>query len=158
MVMFKIFGALLVLAVGGGAAVSAVRYEKCRLRVLDAWIDLIFYIRSQIDCYLKPIAEILSGEECARLCAELAAEDAADLQAILRASELYLDGDVKRFLESFVREIGSVYREEQIKQCDYYIAVLRDARASVAAEHPARIRLSVALCICISLGTAILLW
>ncbi len=156
--MIKGLGALLILLVGAGAAWSAVCYERRRLSVIDAWIDLIFYIRAQIDCYLKPLQEILTDAEGARLASLLSAQSTSDLFAILRTSSIYLDGDAKRLLDNFVREIGSLYREEQIKRCDYYIAALRDIRASIAAEHPARIRLSVAVSICISLGTAILLW
>ena len=59
--MLKFFGALLVLAVGIFAAFVSVQYEKKRLTVVDGWIDLILYIRGQIDCYLMPLDDILSG-------------------------------------------------------------------------------------------------
>ena len=53
--LIKLLGALLVLSVGGFSAFGTVRYEKKRILVLDGWIDLILYIRSQIDCYLTPL-------------------------------------------------------------------------------------------------------
>ncbi|MBQ9784733.1 MAG: hypothetical protein IJW29_04450 [Clostridia bacterium] len=156
--MIKLLGAALILAVGGFSAFSSARYEKKRLSVLDGWIDLIVYIRSQIDCFLMPLDAILQNGDRTLLDACMSPDDAVDLGAILRASSLYLDGEVKRLLENFVRETGSTFREEQLKRCDYYVSALRTQRERLAAALPARRRLSTALCLCISIGTAILLW
>lgn len=158
MVTVKLIGALLILGVGAVSAVSAAKYEKRKLSVSDAWIDLIFYIRGQIDCYLTPLADILSSGESALLRACLSNGDETDLSAILRSSSVYLDGESKRLLESFVREIGTSYREEQVRRCDYYITALREQRERIARDAPVRIRLAVTLCLCIALGSAILLW
>ena len=156
--MLKFLGALLILSVGFFAAFLSVQYEKKRLTVVDGWIDLILYIRGQIDCYLMPLDEILSGGDRALFEACMSPSNAADLPAILNASGIYLDGDGKRLVESFVREIGSGYREEQLKRCDFFIASLRSQREKIAAALPLRVRRCATLCICIALATAILLW
>ncbi len=156
--MVKILGALLILSVGVFSAFVSVQYEKKRLSVVDGWIDLILYIRGQIDCYLMPLGDILSGGDRALFEACMSPGNAADLPAILEASQIYLDGDAKRTLEGFVREIGAGYREEQLKRCDYFIASLRAQRERIAAELPLRMRLCATLCVCIALATAILLW
>jgi hypothetical protein len=156
--MLKFLGALLIVAVGIFAAFVSVQYEKKRLGVVDGWIDLILYIRGQIDCYLMPIDDILSGGDRALLEACMSPANAADLPAILASCEIYLDGDAKRILDSFVREIGAGYREDQLKRCDYFISSLRAQRERIAASLPLRTRLCATLCICIALATAILLW
>ena len=156
--MLKILGALLILSVGVFAAFISVQYEKKRLTVVDGWIDLILYIRGQIDCYLLPIGDILSGGDRALFEACMSPSNAANLPAILEASGIYLDGEARHTLESFVREIGAGYREEQLKRCDFFIASLRNQRERIAAALPMRIRLCATLCICLSLATAILLW
>ena len=156
--MLKFLGALLILSVGVFAAFVSVQYEKRRLTVVDGWIDLILYIRGQIDCYLLPIEDILSSGDRALLEACMSPSNAADLPAILASCDIYLDGDAKRTLESFVREIGAGYREEQIKRCDFFIASLRTQREKIAASLPLRVRLCATLCICLALATAILLW
>ncbi len=156
--MLKFLGALLILSVGVFAAFVSVQYEKKRLSVVDGWIDLILYIRGQIDCYLMPIGDILSGGDRALFEACMSPSNAADLPAILDASGIYLDGDGKRLIENFVREIGGGYREEQLKRCDFFISSLRNEREKIAAALPMRVRLCATLCICIALATAILLW
>jgi hypothetical protein len=156
--ILKLCGCLFVLTSGTFGAFSLVKYQKTKLRVLDAWIDLIFFIRTQIDCYLMPIGDILSGGDRALFEACMSPSNAADLPAILNASGIYLDGDGKRLIENFVREIGSGYREEQLKRCDFFISSLRNEREKIAAALPMRVRLCATLCICIALATAILLW
>ena len=156
--MLKFLGALLIFAVGIFAAFVSVQYEKKRLSVVDGWIDLILYIKGQIDCYLMPLDDILSGGDRALFEACMSPSNAADLPAILNASQIYLDGDAKHTLESFVREIGSGYREEQLKRCDFFISSLQTQRERIATELPMRVRLCATLCICLSLATAILLW
>ena len=156
--MLKLLGALLILSVGVFSAFVSVQYEKKRLTVVDGWIDLILYIRGQIDCYLLPIDDILSGGDRALFEACMSPSNAADLPAMLEASGIYLDGDAKHTLENFVREIGSGYREEQLKRCDFFISSLRTQRERIAAALPMRVRLCATLCICLSLATAILLW
>lgn len=158
MIFLKLIGVMLILSVGGFCATSAVRYEKKRIRVLDGWIDLIQYIRAKIDCYLMPLGEILS--DSATPLSPLCTSDASDtdLAKILHASSAFLDGDSLRLLNGFVGEIGTTYREEQLRRCDYYVSALRAQRERIAAELPTRTRLSVTLSLCIALGTAVLLW
>ena len=83
--MLKLLGALLILSVGVFSAYVSVQYEKKRLTVVDGWIDLILYIRGQIDCYLLPIGDILSGGDRALFEACMSPSNAADLPAILGA-------------------------------------------------------------------------
>ena len=154
----KLIGCALVLLSGGGYAVSASRYEKKKLSVLDGWMDLIFFIRSQIDCYLTPLSEILQNADPSLLRACMGNGNSEDLPTLQQASGTYLGEEARRLLNSFVREIGSSYREEQVKRCDYYLAALRDIREKQREELPARLRVCTAISLCASFGIAILLW
>ena len=158
MVALKLLGCLLILASGALAAFSAARHERTRLSVLDGWIDLIFYIRTQIDCYLMPLNEILAGADRELLRACMGGESAVGLSTLLQNSQFYLNSEARRLISAFVREIGSSYREEQVKRCDYYISALRGIREKQGEELPARVRVCVALCLCAAFGIAILLW
>ena len=150
MTALKLLGILVILLAGGASAFGSARYERRRLRVLDGWLDMILYIRAQVDCYLTPIDEILS---------DFVPENApADLASLYASSRPYLDTETRHLLEGFIRAFGNGYREEQLRHCDYCIAALRGRREGVAAELPARVRLAVTVCACLSVGTAILLW
>ena len=154
----KLLGCALILLAGGLTAISLVKYEKKRIRVLDGWIDLIFYIRSQIDCYLMPIGDILKSADADILKSCGVSGRCDSIEALYQKSRFYLNEEAKRLLSSFVKEIGSSYREEQVKRCDYYAAALRNLREKQMEGLPSRLRVCVAISLCGACGIAVLLW
>ena len=156
MYSLKLLGALLIIGVGGATALLCRKREKRRLCLLEGWIDLIRHVRGQIDCYLLPLDEIFSavrldtkedmptGEQC--------------LRAILRQGQGDLDSESLRLLRGFVDRIGRGYREDQVRLCDEILTALCDLRDRRAAQLPARLRVSTALCLCGAIGGALLLW
>lgn len=158
MLLIKLLGGGLILSAGSFAAYSAVRFEKRKLSVIDGWIDLIFHIRSQIDCYLMPLDEILACTDREILKACMCQTPHPSLSTLLESSSPYISNESKRLLSSFVKEIGGSYREEQLRRCDYYINTLRIIREKIADDLPARQKLCIALSLCAAAGTAILLW
>lgn len=158
MIHLKMLGGTMVIGAGSIAACCLAAYEKKKLTVLDAWIDLIFHIRGQIDCYLMPLDEILACADSAILKGCMCRTPHPDLPALLRTSSPYLSEESKRLITAFTKEIGGSYREEQLKRCDYYIHALRAIREKLAEDLPSRIKMTVSLCICASIAAAILLW
>ncbi len=158
MPILKILGVILILGAGAFAAAVIVRYEKKKIAVLAGWSDLIWYIRSQIDCYLMPLPEILAGADRALLEACSFTGQRPDLTSVYHASQIYLDKEARRLLCSFVREVGSGYREELLRRCDYYIASLGKLRSRRMEELPARQRIAVAVSLGVAAMAAILLW
>ena len=156
--VLKLLGCLLILTAGGIAALMTVAYEKKRIALLEGWIDLIFHIRNQIDCYLTPIGEILAttDRELMSACMGNAADKSPT--ALLNRCSVYLSDEARRLLTAFSREIGSSYREEQVKRCDYYMEALRRLREKELEALPARMRVRSVICLCLSAGIAILLW
>ena len=148
MLIIKILGVLFMLFIGGIAAYTSVTYEKRTVFVLDGWIDLIRHIRTEIDCYLTPLNEILA--ECHA--------DERDLSLLFERTSMYLDANARHQIEGFIRNIGGGYREEQLCLCDFCIEELRCRRAAKAAQLPTRLKLSVTLALCITVGSVILLW
>ena len=55
----KIIGTVLLLTVGGYVSFSLWHFERRRLRVLDGYLALLFYIRGQIDSCSMPLDTIL---------------------------------------------------------------------------------------------------
>ena len=157
MLTVKILGVLLLLSVGGAAALICRRTELRRLRLLEGWIDLIRHVRHQISCYLLPLNEILSSVEPEGMEGCLASGEER-LRAILRAGERDLEGESLRLLEDFVSQIGKGYREDQLCLCDEALAALGALRDKMAAELPARLRVCTTLCLCAAAGGALLLW
>ncbi len=147
-------GSLLLALTGLTLAVSISRFEQKKLRVIDSFISLIFHIKGQIDCYSLPLCDILRNRPSGL---ELL-EGSEDLGEILYHARIYLDAETYRLLESFYTEFGGLYREEQLKRCDYYIEALGEQRRGIFEDLPARQKIGSALCICSVIGILIILW
>lgn len=158
MILIKLIGGGLILSAGIAAAYGTVRFEKQRLSVADAWIDLIFHIRGQIDCYLKPLDEILACADREILQACMCRTPHPDLKMLYASSEPYLGEEARRLISGFIKELGGSYREEQLRRCDFYINSLRSIRQKIADDLPMRTKLCITLSLCGALGAAILLW
>ena len=155
--ILKLFGSALLLAVGMAVAYQNARREKQRLEVLDAWIALLRFLRNQIDCYLRPLEEILADPNAPTI--PHGEPDAVPtLPALLAASTPLLEPEGERLLAAFVREIGTSYRREQVRRCDAYLTALGELRARQAEGLPARVRAASTLLLCATLGVALLLW
>ena len=158
MLTLKWLGVGVMLGVTAYSALRTTRAERARLALLDAWIALLYYVRGQIDCFSLPMDEILCRADKS-LLAELGHTGGqARLSVLLERTALRLDKDTRRTLEVFLRELGSTYREEQVRRCDHYLGQLQAGRERLAAQLPARIKLCVTLHFCLALGAAVLLW
>ncbi len=170
--MIQLVGGLILLLVGGYVSVAVSRFERRRLRVLDGYISLIFYIKGQIDCYAMPVAEILARADPAVLAACLGMDEGesaslpplvratpeSPLPVLVRESRLYLEPECDRLISTFACELGQTFRADQVARCDHYITALTEERRRLADIIPARIRVSSTLCIACALAMAILLW
>lgn len=158
MMLRKLLGTSILLLIGVLSARRSVHAEKEREALLDAWIRLLYEIRTEIDCFSLPIQEILARTD-RQVLQRLGADEPPDsLASLYRLRKDDLDPDTSRLLTSLIGEIGSCYRDEQVKRCDYYLAQLEKGRQELRARLPVRIKLSMTLSLCLSLGGAILLW
>lgn len=158
MLAFKIAGALLVLASGTGLAVGAVRYERVRLQVHDALISLIFFIKGRIDCYAMPVEQIMLTMDKSILADCRCPGQVESIEALLPHVQSYLDPETYRVLQSFGEGLGSGFRDEQLKRCDYYMELLRQKRMQLEESLGARVRTNGVIWILCALGAVILLW
>lgn len=162
---YKIVGACLLLFAGTYSAVHFSRREKKRLRAIDGYISLLFYIKGQIDCYARPIADILRGADRRIIADCIGITDTDTLSGqydefpvLVEESGDLLEPESRRILQTFSGELGSTFRDEQIKRCDYYIEALTRERERLFEAIPTRTRVCNVLCVTCALIFAVLLW
>lgn len=165
--MGKLAGSLLLLLAGGYLSLAITHFERRRLRVLDGYISLIYYIKGQIDCYALPLTDILERADPAILAACLGLETpsrlpepcASDsLSHLVEAGRLYLEPESERLLTNLSGELGTTFRAEQVNRCQHYIDALTQERRRLADTLPARLRATCTLCLCGAIAAAVLLW
>ena len=154
---YKIIGSLFLCISGVLSSVYISKFQKNKLVVLDSFISLIFYIKGQVDCYSKPIGEIIS-ESPAEIIKNCDPSGCMNLCDMVERNRIYLSPESFRLLYCFASEFGSTYREEQMKRCDYYIEALTEERRILSTELPNRKKVYSTLIICSSLCLLIMLW
>ena len=129
MAIFKLLGACGVAISGIVFVKETLAYEKLKISQADAYIGLIEYIKNQVECYNIPIDKII--ESCDRdilnKCGALNTgyKTVAD---VVNAANMYIDEEIVDILMKFANEFGTVYRDEQLKMCNYHINELREYR------------------------------
>ncbi len=156
--LLKLIGTIFLALSGGAAAISLRIYQRRRLDTLDGFISLIYYIKGQVDCYARPIGDIMLSlpPEILRGCN--CPKGASSLEELIDESRIYMDRETLRLVSAFSSEFGSIFREEQARRCDHYVSALRDLRDHVATRGEGEMRSGGAVCICVALCLAILLW
>ena len=154
---FKLFGAVSLILAGLGLSLALNAREARHSAQLSAICDLIRFFRTRIDCYLSPVSEIFAAAD-KRILEDCGCHTAvSSFDEFVKALEPPPSEEVLCLLRSFAAELGSSYREDQLKCCDYHLSRLVPLRDSATDEAAKRRRLNTALCLALSAATVILL-
>ncbi len=158
MLFTKGLGIALLLSCGVLAGVFLAGFERARCLQAEGFVDLIRNIRLQIDCFGTPIGKILSSLDEHLYRALGAPRAAPDLHALLGGTLLLVDRDFARLLWDFAASLGTGYRDEELRYCDYYLARLSPLAQKNRDELEKRLRLCVILPLALSAALILLLW
>ena len=130
--IWRIFGALLIIGASVYMGHFIASYGKRKLRSTEEALLLIKYIRRNIEAYLTPVGEILKGytSEYLEICGFADAMRESGLKTAVEGEYLELPQAVKDDLSAFAEKLGSGYAEDELKMCDYYIGRLEESAAA----------------------------
>ena len=153
---FKGLGLVLLFVCGLAAGYLLAAFEGRRCRQAEGFLALLRHIRLQIDCFSQPMGQILASVDggVRRLCGT--PRMAPDFPTLLQQTPLLLPEEACVLLRDFSNTLGSSYREEQLRCCDYYIARLVPLCERLRTELPKRLRLAWILPLAVA-GALILL-
>lgn len=139
---FKGLGLILLFACGLTVGYFLAAFEGRRCRQAEGFLALLRHIRLQIDCFSQPMGQILSTVDVRvrRHCG--APDHATDFPALLQGTTLLLPEEGRLLLQDFSDTLGSSYREEQLRCCDYYITRFLPLCERMRDELPKRLRLA----------------
>ncbi len=153
--LFKIIGASMVFASAAFYVEKILSSDKKRIDNLDAVIDLIAYIKNQIDLYATPLEKIyksIDRDKLKRLCLDSPPKEFFE---IVENKELTFDDETTRELSEFSSSLGKGYRDMQLKLCDRTLASLNNKKKALADAFPSRKKTVLALCF--GVGGAVLI-
>ena len=133
------------------------RYERRVVTVLEEFCKLINYAKNQIDIYSAPREDILrSASREGEFLLEL--ENADSFAQAVEKNADYLRADAKRELLAFSSELGSAYREEQVKRCEYYLEVIDKIKRDAQDALHGKIKMYRTLILSLAIGIILVLW
>ena len=156
--MLRLLGILLL---AGSGVLSAYRLNRTltqRLSRLDGLIALLRHIRIQVECFSLSAGAIMRSlpREITLACGFRGSEIPESLPDFVAALHIE-DGESDEILRDFSLSFGKGYREEQLRECDYYLEKLILRRELLSTELPQKKKLNSTLCICAALAAVILL-
>ena len=157
MQFYTVIGAIVIAWCGVESARRLNRGVQDDIRVIDAYLSLLRYIRTQIDCYALPIGEIF--EKCDGVVLSNCGWKREG--APREFKELFLCSDVRdkttaNIISEFCTDFGRNYRDEELKRCEGCIESLEAERTRLVSEMPNRKKLNLTLCLSASLALIIL--
>ena len=141
----KALGILLLLACGVLGGIFLAAFERAKCRQAEGMLDLIRHIRLQIDCFGTPLSAILCSLDDKLYAALGAPRDCTDMETLLMRTPLLLDRELCRLLRDFAASLGTGYREEELRFCDYYLERLSPPVQRIRKELEKKTRLSLVL-------------
>ena len=154
----KLIGLALLAVCGVLGGVLLTRFERAKCLQTEAFVDLIRNVRLQIDCFGTPIGQILASLDDKLYAALGAPRDPCDLSDLLDKTLLLVDREYAGLLRDFAAALGTGYREEELRYCDYYLARLIPLAQKIRDELEKRIRLALILPSALAAALVLLLW
>ncbi len=114
-------GAGIVFASAVFLSLGLIRDHRTHLRELDAIYNMIAYIRDNIDHFMKPLPDIFQNytNDCLESCGFLSDVRRTDLHQAWNGQTFSLSEETHTLLNDFFTRIGSGYRTEELRLCDY---------------------------------------
>lgn len=156
--MVKILGSVIIISCGVAFAYLLNGKARTRLIQLEGFIELVRYLRAQIDCFSMPIPTALARCPGGVLekCGVRSCENIRTVRDLIDECDCSAE-EIGELMRGFAADVGRGYKYEQLALCDRTIERLEEHRETLAATLPARNKLNGTLCVCFSLAVVILL-
>lgn len=138
--MLEWIGAGILVASAWFVSAGLIRDHKTGLQELEALYDMISYVRDNIEHLMKPLPDIFETytNDYLETCGFLPAVRQTDLRQAWDVQAFAITGEARHLVHDFIQNIGSGYRTEELRLCEYTIGRLRGildhARADTANQ------------------------
>ena len=147
MTVFKLIGCALVMVAGLGLCTRLNKEEEKKQEQTVALTALLRFFRTQIDLYCVPVAEIFRrcDSELLRACGCSCVP--SDFSGFLAVLDPPPEKKLLEELYAFAAELGSSYKDEQLKILDYHITKMSEICENEERALRKKIKLNTTLCL-----------
>lgn len=141
--ILELTGAGIVILAALFLSTGLIRDYKANLRELEALYDMISYIRDNIEHLMKPLPDIFRTytNDYLETCGFLPAVRKTDLRQAWANHRFSVAGEAHTLIEDFIETVGSGYRTEELRLCEYTLTRLSGIIEKSRAESANKIRL-----------------
>ncbi len=158
MYFYRMAGALIIAFSGFSFAYIMNSSASEKASQTEALLELMRFIRVQIECFALPASEIIlrCDKKLLEKCGAYSEILPSGFDALFESFSIE-DSEAESIMRGFAAGFGKSYREEQLKECDYYIGRLEECSRRICEDLPKRKKVNSALCISSALAIIILL-
>ena len=160
MIAYKIIGSLSIVISALIIYLEIQKYERLKIKQINAFITFIEYIKNQIECFLLPIDVIIHNcneDLISDCCIGGEYKKAHTLGDILSATTFYCGDESVETIRQFAQDFGQVYMQEQLRLCDYYKNELIKQRDRSKEKSIKEKKVRLAICLSASFSLILLL-
>ena len=143
--ILKLAGAGILVSSAAYCAARMISTEKNKIDRLSAYVEIVSYVKNQIDLYSMPIEKILKGINSSVL-ESIGITHAPSRFDDIIVSDESVSEQTQKTLRDFSFSLGKSYREMQIKLCDKAITELEKQKKELTDAFPSRKKTIVVLC------------
>lgn len=123
MIVVKVIGASIITITALFSYSEIIKFQKKRIKQINAFIDLIDYIKNQVECFLLPLDQIL--DRCDKNLLNNCGINSKrskykNMDELIESANFYCDDEVIELLNQFSDSFGKAYLHEQLRSCEYF--------------------------------------
>ena len=160
MVMFKLIGGGILTYCSLRGYIEIQKFQKKRIKQINAFIQLIEYIKNQIECFLLPIDVIIENcdRDLLKNCGIYKSNQKTDnLKELISSVVFYCEDKATNMIMQFAENFGRNYSREQIISCEYFKKELIKIRDSMLEKDAKNKKVQLAIFLSVSFSIIILL-
>ncbi|MBO5715138.1 MAG: hypothetical protein J6S23_01940 [Clostridia bacterium] len=156
MIISKLIGGVIITICSLKVYSEIQKFQKKRIKQINAFIELIEYIKNQIECFLLPIDTIINNCDADLLkdCGiQKGIKNCSSLKNLISSVTFYCDDEAIDIIWQFAENFGHNYSREQIIACEHYkneLIKIKDAELEKEVKNK-RVQLAIFLSISFSI-------
>jgi hypothetical protein len=158
--VIKIIGGSIIAITALFSYSEVIKFQKKRIKQINGFIDLIDYIKNQVECFLLPLDQILikCDKELLNNCGIcLSHSNCKNMNEVIESTHFYCDDEVIELLNKFSYSFGKAYLHEQLRSCEYYKSELIKIRDKNQEKDTKNQKIQLAIFLSASFSIIILL-
>lgn len=158
--IYKYLGSCLLVGSAVFYSWHKLRREKAYKKILNECIDLLRYIYRNIECFQKPLPEIIGEYKSKYLDFGIffSAVKETNMASAAEKMKVYLPVDAYHVMEKYIQSAGKGYKDEELQLCKYTCDTLQNISEKLDEDSRNHAKITKTLPLMFALSVVLLFW